>query len=141
MIENLNRTVGSFNETARSFSSTSAYANELIKDNQKIINSTLNNANSMLASAKISADKFGQTADKLNNLQLEKTLNNFEAASVNLKELMTRIERGDGTLGSLLNDRTMYNNLNEATKNLNDLIIDLKQNPNRYVNISVFGKK
>ncbi len=141
LIENLNRTVGSFNETARSFSSTSTSANELIKDNQKVVNSTLNNANAMLASAKTSAEKFGQTADKLNNLQLEKTLTNFETASENLKELLNRIERGDGTLGSLVNDKTMYNNLNEATKNLNDLMIDLKQNPNRYVNISVFGKK
>ncbi|WP_068595848.1 MlaD family protein [Vaginella massiliensis] len=141
LIDNLNRTVGSFNETARSFSTTASSADGLIRENQKILNSTLTNANSMLASAKVSVDKFGNTADKLNNLQLEQTLANFETASKDLKDLMSRIERGDGTLGGLLNDKTMYNNLNEATKNLNELMLDLKQNPNRYVNFSVFGKK
>lgn len=141
LIDNLNRTVGSFNETARSFSTTASSADNLIRENQEVLNSTLKNANSMLASAKVSVDKFGNTADKLNNLQLENTLANFETASQDLKELMKRIENGDGTLGGLLNDKTMYNNLNEATKNLNELMIDLKQNPNRYVNISVFGKK
>lgn len=141
LLGNLNSTVGSFNETARSLSATSGSANELIKSNQKVLNSTLTNANDMLASAKVSVDKFGKTADKLNNLQLENTLANFEQASSNLKDLMAKIEKGDGTLGGLLNDKTMYNNLTEATKNLNDLMIDLKQNPNRYVNFSVFGKK
>ena len=41
----------------------------------------------------------------------------------------------------LINDEKMYNNLNNAAENLDKLMIDLKANPKRYVNFSVFGRK
>lgn len=57
-----------------------------------------------------------------------------------LQRLMQQIESGNGTLGSLMNDRTMYDNLTAASENLSLLLADLKANPARYVHLSVFGK-
>ena len=66
-------------------------------------------------------DKLSITADKLNGV-------------------ITGIQNGEGSLGKLTKDEELYKNLNESSQNLNKLIIDLKQNPKRYLNFSVFGK-
>lgn len=57
-----------------------------------------------------------------------------------LNTLVRKIDEGEGTLGQLMNDRTMYDNLTAASENLSLLLADLKENPARYVHLSVFGK-
>ena len=47
----------------------------------------------------------------------------------------------DGTLGKLMNDKTLYNNLTNTVRSANILLDDLRVHPKRYVNISVFGRK
>ncbi len=56
-----------------------------------------------------------------------------------LQGVVNKVNNGDGTLGLLVNDKQMYDNLNNASKNLDSLMIDLKENPKRYVHFSVFG--
>jgi phospholipid/cholesterol/gamma-HCH transport system substrate-binding protein len=75
----------------------------------------------------------------LNNGQLQKTLADLSAASAELKSLMTQMGSGEGTLGLLLKDDSLYHNLNNASAELDLLLEDLRVNPNRY--FSVFGKK
>lgn len=57
-----------------------------------------------------------------------------------LDSLLAGIEQGEGSIGSLMNDRAMYDNLTEASANLSALLADLKEHPARYVHLSVFGK-
>ena len=54
---------------------------------------------------------------------------------------MTEIESGKGTLGKLSKDETLYNNFAKSSKELELLLEDLRLNPTRYVNVSLFGKK
>ena len=54
---------------------------------------------------------------------------------------MAKIESGDGTLGKLMSDKELYDNLNSASRELDLLLQDFRLNPKRYVNVSVFGKK
>jgi phospholipid/cholesterol/gamma-HCH transport system substrate-binding protein len=54
---------------------------------------------------------------------------------------MAQIENGNGTLGKLVKDEALYNNLNGASRELDLLLQDFRLNPKRYVNVSVFGKK
>jgi phospholipid/cholesterol/gamma-HCH transport system substrate-binding protein len=54
---------------------------------------------------------------------------------------MANLEQGKGSMGKLLNDDTMYTNLTKTSKELELLLQDLRLNPTRYVNVSVFGKK
>lgn len=134
LLINLNKTVSSFDATAKSIEKTSNSANNLIASNEKTLKQTLE-------STKSTIDKFGKTADKINALELDKTIKNFEAASKNLNALLADINQGKGSLGKLAKDDNIANELESTIKSVNALVQDLKQNPNRYVNISVFGKK
>ena len=141
LLKNLNNTVSSFDATAKSIERTSNSANSLINSNEKTITKTLENANTTLASTKATVEKFGKTADKINSMELEKTIKNFELASKNLNVLLDDINSGKGSLGKLAKEDDIANELQATIKNMNLLVEDLKKNPSRYVNISVFGKK
>ena len=54
---------------------------------------------------------------------------------------MARVDSGDGTLGKLLSDDTLYNKLTSVSANLDSLFVDIKRNPRRYVQLSIFGRK
>jgi len=134
VLKNLDATLVSFNGTAQSLTRTSDNANELIAENKHQLKNTL-------ASAEQTMDKFGTMADKINNLELEKIIKNFEEASISLNTTLDKINNGQGTLGAMMNDRELYDNLTRTSKNLDAFLVDLKENPNRYVQFSIFGKK
>ena len=58
-----------------------------------------------------------------------------------MNELLTKVNSDKGSLGMLMNDKALYNNLNSTVRSANTLMDDLRIHPKRYVNISVFGKK
>lgn len=105
-------------------SNVEAISNNLKQNNQKI-NAILNNINTI--TDQVAAANFKQTIDNANK------------AVADLQSIVTKVNNGQGTLGLLVNDTKMYDNLNNASKNLDNLIIDLKENPKRYVHFSVFG--
>lgn len=72
---------------------------------------------------------------------MERMLSDLGESSAKLKELMTRIEQGEGSLGAMLNNDSLYRNLESASHELDLLMEDLRLNPNRYVHLSLFGKK
>ena len=116
--------LANLNQTISSFKSTSDRTNQLLTDSQPKINILLKSANETMANIKKinnSVDKLNETIDKLNSIT-------------------TGIEKGEGTLGKLTKDEELYNNLSKTSNSLNELITDLKENPKRYINISVFGK-
>jgi len=96
-----------------------------LKNNNVKINSILNNLETV--SDQVAAANFKQTIDNANK------------AVSDLQGVVSKVNNGNGTLGLLVNDRQMYDNLNNASKNLDSLVIDLKENPKRYVHFSVFG--
>ncbi|MCM1483585.1 MAG: MlaD family protein [Muribaculaceae bacterium] len=77
-------------------------------------------------------------ASKLNKLPLDSTMQNVYEASASLKVLMEQMNDPNSTLGALMNDRALYNNLNNSAASLDSLLKDVKQNPKRYINIKVF---
>lgn len=134
ILRNLDATLVSFNGTAQSLTKTSDNANALIADNKEQLKNTL-------GSAEQTMEKFGVMADKINNLELEKIIKNFEEASLSLNTTLDKINNGQGTLGAMMNDRELYDNLTRTSENLDAFLVDLKENPNRYVQFSIFGKK
>lgn len=109
---------------------------------------TLDNLNSFTTNLAANNGKITQTltnldktATNLANLDLQKTLNTLNSTINDLKSLVNKVNTNSGTLGLLLNDSKLYNNLTATANKLNLLIDDLKTNPKRYVSLSIFGKK
>jgi len=108
--------------------------NSLLKNNKGKLDSSLTNFREL-------TNNFAKLSDSLNNAGLGRTLASLESTVANLDNLMTRINKGDGTLGKLMKDEELYANLNNASRELDLLLQDFRLNPKRYVNVSVFGKK
>jgi phospholipid/cholesterol/gamma-HCH transport system substrate-binding protein len=72
------------------------------------------------------------------SLRLDAATASLQQASTSLASLVTRMESGEGTLGKLMRDDRLYDNLNAAVTDLNRLTTDIRQNPRRYINVSVF---
>ena len=68
-------------------------------------------------------------------------VNGFKQSADSLSSIINRVNSTDGSIGALINDKALYNNLNNITRSLNVLLDDLRVHPKRYVNISIFGKK
>lgn len=73
--------------------------------------------------------------------ELKSTLNTGEKTLISINSLLKKAESGDGSAAKILNDPALYQNLNATSRQLSLLLQDLRLNPKRYVNISVFGKK
>ena len=84
---------------------------------------------------------FNKISDDIAKSNIKQTLDNASKAVADLQATIAKMNSKDGSIGLMLNDKTVYNNLSDATNNLNKLLIDLKANPKRYVHFSVFGGK
>ncbi len=69
---------------------------------------------------------------------LTATSRNMDKASVALQSVLERMERGEGTLGRLSRDESLYTNLNTAALSMSSLLADLQANPSKYINLSIF---
>ena len=83
-------------------------------------------------------ENLGETTEHLKSINLTATFKSIEATIGNLQMLSDKFNSKDNTIGLLLNDKALYNNLDSTVVNANRLLIDLKQNPKRYVHFSVF---
>lgn len=128
------------NKTVAAFQGTSQQTNALLANNDPKIQKMLDNANLATISAKTTIDKYGRVADEVDVQKLNNTIDKLSVTADKLNGVISGIQNGEGTLGKLTKDEVLYNNLNESSANLNKLIEDLKANPKRYLNFSVFGK-
>ena len=78
---------------------------------------------------------------QLANAPIQKTLANLQTAISQLQGVMDKINSNQGSLGMLVNNKDVYNNLNSSLHSLNSLMEDIQAHPKRYINVSVFGKK
>jgi phospholipid/cholesterol/gamma-HCH transport system substrate-binding protein len=96
--------------------------------------SMLKNADGMLANA-------NEFTHHLNELDLAATMAKVNNTLQNVEQMTAKLNSNEGTLGLLMRDPELYNNLNSTMMHADSLVIDLKQNPKRYVHFSVFGRK
>ena len=82
-----------------------------------------------------------KVGEKVNNLKIEETVDGVNNAVAEFNAVVKKINSSEGSAGMLLNDPSLYNNLTDASRNIDELIKDVKSNPKRYVHFSVFGKK
>ncbi len=84
---------------------------------------------------------FSAVSDSLADANVGQTVRNASAALGDFQAILNKIEEGDGTLGQLVNNDSLYFNLENASRDLDSLLIDMKEHPGRYIHFSVFGKK
>ncbi len=138
---NLKLTIDNANKTMSSFRRTSDSAGDLLVKNSETLNALLKDANKIMSNIDKTLNKYGQVADKVNGLEVEKSLAQLQESIAKLNTFMDTLNSQDGTFYKVMTDDELYNNLNQTMENLNSLIKDLEANPKKYVNISVFGKK
>lgn len=130
----LKSAIAELNETLKSFKKLSNSFDDLVTKNEEGLTSVISNFDS------ISQDLASLSSD-LKKAELSKTINDLDETLVSVNTLLTNLENGEGSLGLLLKDDKLYNNLEVATFQLKELLQDFKLNPSRYVKVSVFGGK
>jgi phospholipid/cholesterol/gamma-HCH transport system substrate-binding protein len=86
-------------------------------------------------------DNLDKTSASLASAKIPEAVQSIQATMTELKGVVGKLNSTDGSLGLLINDRHLYQNLEGTTRSLNTLLDDLRVHPKRYVNISVFGRK
>lgn len=141
ILANVNTATASFVVTSQSLQKLMDIQNGALAqsmENMKTFTSNLNSNNTQLDSIMKNTKTFSSNLAKIN---LQQTLDTLQVAISNFKAGSAKINSKDGSLGLLLNDKTLYNNLESTSDKLNILLDDIRVHPKRYVNISVFGKK
>lgn len=86
-------------------------------------------------------DNFVAISGNLKQIDYAATMAKVDETLANVKQITDKLEQKDNTVGLLLNDPSLYNNLNQTAINAASLLDDLQNHPKRYVHFSVFGKK
>lgn len=107
---------------------------EILKKNQSNIDNTFKNFAD-------TSDNLKTITDSISQANLAVAINKFTNTIESLDGIVATIESGNGTMGKLVKDETLYQNLSQASKELEYLLSDLKSHPKRYVHFSLFGKK
>ncbi|MFT3844560.1 MAG: MlaD family protein [Lacibacter sp.] len=126
----------------------SAHLSVLLNTKDGALAKTLNNAQTFTGNLNTNNEKLNATIEnlkitsqKLSEVQIKETVTNLNNTITQLQAILQKANKGDGSLGMLINDPKLYNNLQNTSRSLNILLDDLKVHPKRYINISVFGKK
>lgn len=135
---------GQLTQTLANFRVTSEELRKVVTENRSALKSTLDDFSAAARTAK------GLTTDR--EAELRRTLDQFSQAAENMNRLSgrldslrgsiqtmtTKVERGQGSLGKLVNDDQLYKDVNTSVQSLKFLIEDIKKNPKKYLKISVF---
>ncbi|HYK76238.1 MAG TPA: MlaD family protein [Daejeonella sp.] len=143
---NFERSFASVARTLETLESTSRKVDGLVETERNKISGILGNLESISANFKNNNEKITSIMNNLDQVSNEfarakfsETITQANNAVAELQGVVHKINTGEGSLGQLINDQKLYNNLNNAAANLDQLMIDLKANPKRYVSFSVFG--
>ena len=137
--ESLSKSLISLDQTFTTLSETMLVLDKMVNDNKENVSNMLTN--------------FSSISDNLNqsNKEIKNILNNFSLVSddlakadifstlSNIDKITNKINNSEGSLGELVNDKELYNNLKESSRQLEKLIKDIKLHPERYVSFSIIG--
>lgn len=145
--ENLAKSFESIKNTLANLEHTTYNIDTLVGTQRNRIAGIITNIESISANIRNNNDKitniihnFSSISDTLAQSDIGNTLQNANKVVMETSMIIDKINRGEGTLGLLVNDEGLYNRVDDAAKQLDELIKDIKLHPGRYVTISVFGR-
>ena len=133
-ISGINSSIANLSATIIDIRKTIAAVNSMVADNQENLKITIENTKNITTN-------FSKVSENINALDFNEIIDKADQAIGNFNEMSKKINAGEGTIGQLLNDKRMYDNLEAATGELEQLLRDIKLNPKRYIHFSVFGKR
>ena len=138
---NLHQAVANLNQSSSSLKT-------LLDAETGLIAKTINSANEFINGIKKNAENIDATvlnvkttSEKLAKLEVQPVIDSLQATISLLKSSAEKITNKNGSLGALMHDKSLYDNLNRTIIKAQTLIDDLRVHPKRYVNLSIFGKK
>ncbi len=132
--QNLKQTIAGLNQTVKSFKTTSSNLNAILAENKTKLATTFTNLET-------TSSNFSKLSDSLAQLRIKPMMQDLQVTISKFKGIATQLESGEGSVGKLLKDEKLYDNLEGASKQLEQLLEDMKLHPKRYVHFSLFGKK
>ena len=149
MMDSLQLTISTFKTTMLKFNE---ILNEQNQRNLKLslanLRTTLekfetfaDNANATMNTLKPTVKKYGDLADTLKQVDIKTTLEKANKTFDEMAAVMQKMNNGEGTMGQLMTNDSLYKNLESVTRDLDKLLIDMEANPKRYVHFSIFGRK
>ncbi len=132
--EEIKESISVLTSAINAINNSSVIIEETLISKNTQINNTIDNFE------KISSN-LSNVSDELNSFGLSSLLTNLEVSVDGISSIVDKLDSDDSTLGKLINEDEVYNNLNSSIESLNILINDIKENPKKYVHFSVFGRK
>jgi phospholipid/cholesterol/gamma-HCH transport system substrate-binding protein len=121
---------------------------DLIGSEKAKISSIMSNLNQITTNLNKNGQKIDNVINNISNMtdslakaQIKDAIENADKSLKELNKLLTKINEGQGTIGKLAKNDSLYNNLNKSSEDLDKLLKDLRINPERYIHFSVFGRK
>ena len=146
--EDIGSTITNIRQSLAVFKQTMIDADAMVNENRQSLQRIFSNVESITKNFENNNEKLDQTltnlksiSDSLAGANLQQTVNNASIAMQQVAELMQKVNNGEGSLGALMNNDTLYQNLEAAAYDLDQLMLDMRLNPERYVHFSIFGRK
>lgn len=133
-VNNIKTAIKSFKNSLLVFEETSKVIDSMVKGSKTNFDEILNNSKSISQNLK-------QFTDTLNQVEITATFTKLQSTLGNLDSILSDVQSGKGSLGQLLKDESLYQNFTNASKELEELLRDMKLHPKRFVHFSLFGKK
>ena len=132
--EEIKESISVLTSAINAINNSSLIIEETLTSNNTQINNTLDNIENI-------SSNLSNVSDELNSFGLSSLLSNLEVSVDGISSIVDKLDSDNSTLGKLINEDEVYNNLNSSIESLNILINDIKANPKKYVHFSVFGRK
>ncbi len=132
--EEIKESINVLTSAIKAINNSSIIIEKTLTDKNTQINNTIDNFE------KISSN-LSEVSNELNSFGLSSLLSNLEVSVDGISSIVNKLDSDKSTIGKLINEDEVYNNLNSSIESLNSLISDIKANPKKYVHFSVFGRK
>lgn len=142
---NLKGTIANLNAITTNFKNTSKRLDGIVSSQEKRLDVIFANVLSISTNLKNNNEAITATiqnlkrfSDTLAAVKIQQLVANAENALAQVNFITEKINKGEGSLGLLINDKELYNNLNKSSADLDALLKDMKENPKKYVHFSIW---
>lgn len=131
--KNIKESLASMNAVLRKFNETASHLEAMTREGGKI--------DSIMTGANTTMNNFAQISDSIQAADIGATVTELQHSLETFNVILDSINAGNGTVGKLMHDEALYDNLTNASLELEELLREVKEHPKRFVHLSVFGKK